>query len=861
MHALARFAVVTLCLSFALPLSLAAQSVSQPNKLTVTVADQTNAVIPGATVTLISLDAAGRTTSIPAVKTTDKGVAVFENVALGRYSLRAEFPGFEMGLLRDFRISAGENKRVVVLPLKGLESAVTVGAENAAVDRGSRTFGLRMTQDEIQALSDDPAEMARQLSDMAGANAVIRVDSFEGQELPPRSMIKSIHITRDQFAAETEQPGSTFVDVITQPGIGALRGGANLTFRDGSMSAKSQFTPTKGPEQIRGFGFNYGGALIREVSNFSISVNGQNNYTTPNLNVSLPTGQRFDVLGIRQPNESVNINALFDYALTKDQTLRFSYTQGNQKQTNLGVGLYDLPERAFKRDQNMYQFRALEAGPIGRRMFINTRLAIMARNFGFTSVTEAPAIIVQDAFNMGGAQQAGRVRNKNLNFASDLDYIRGINSWRAGVQIYADWYRANLNQNYHGTYFFSSKAAYEAGTPILYTRSVGDPTLNFFHARIGAYIQDDIRFGRKLTLSPGVRYSFQTEVPDTLAFEPRFGMTWSPTKSGNTTLRASGGIFHGWLDPAIWWQTVRFDGNHQREVVIVNPSFPNPGAGGLQPLANTYRLGDYKLNQNLRYSAGVDHRFSPRFNVNVLYNYYHQRELPRGIQLNPLVNGVRPDPAFANIISTVTDAEIIRHELFVNYSLNFNTPGPANAAKRWSWRRVTVNGGYQFISARRNAMGPFDVPASGSLAGEWGHGPADNPYRINLSVVSTQLRNLTANFSVNAADGNPYNQTTGLDNNQDGLLNDRPAGVGIWMLRTAPVWTLSTRFTYNIPLPQQPATQGPLRYRLSAFININNLTNHANLIGFSGVMTSDFFMRPTAVMNPRKIDIGMSIAF
>jgi hypothetical protein len=48
------------------------------------------------------------------------------------------------------------------------------------------------------------------------------------------------------------------------------------------MSARSQFTPTKGPEQVRGYGFNIGGALIKQVSNFSIAVNGQNNYTTPN---------------------------------------------------------------------------------------------------------------------------------------------------------------------------------------------------------------------------------------------------------------------------------------------------------------------------------------------------------------------------------------------------------------------------------------------------------------------------------------------------------------------------------------------------------------------------------------------------
>src|ERR687889_675908 len=125
----------------------------------------------------------------------------------------------------------------------------------------SRAFGLNVTDEQIQALSDDPSELQRQLSDIAGPDAVFRVDSFEGQQLPPKSQIKSIHVTRDQFAAETEQPGSTFVDVITQPGIGPIRGPANLSFRDGSMSAKSQFTSTKGPEQLRGYGFNIGGAV------------------------------------------------------------------------------------------------------------------------------------------------------------------------------------------------------------------------------------------------------------------------------------------------------------------------------------------------------------------------------------------------------------------------------------------------------------------------------------------------------------------------------------------------------------------------------------------------------------------------
>lgn len=849
----------------AVPAAALAQTSAARGRLIVTVSDPSGAVVPGATVSIAGLDVASKAVTAPPAKTLDNGSATFEGLVPGRYSIGAEFPGFELGLLRDVKVNRGDNKHVVVLPLKGMSESVTVGGKELAADRGSRAFGLNVTQEQIQALSDDPAEMQRQLSDIAGPDAIFRVDSFEGQQLPPKSQIKSIHVTRDQFAAETEQPGSTFVDVITQPGIGAIRGGANFSFRDGSMSAKNRFTPTKGPEQTRGVNFNIGGAIIQQKSNFSLSIGDQYAYTTPNLNLATTGGAtRFDVLNLRQPRENRQLNALVDYALTRDQTLRFGYSQNDNVNRNVGVGSYDLPERAFDRDQHQYIIRALEAGPIGRRFFINTRMTMGWMNFGNKSAFEAPAIIVQDAFNSGGAQQAGRVHGKNLTFASDLDYVRGINSWRGGVQLYADWYRADLRNNYLGTYFFSSPDAYEAGTPTLYTRSIGDPTLSFMHARIGWYFQDDVRVKKGLTLSPGVRYSYQTHVPDHNAYEPRLGITWAPAKSGNTTLRASGGIFHGWLDPGIWWQTVRSDANHQRDIIIVNPSYPDPGPGGLVSPANTYVLGNYKLNKNLRYSAGVDQRFSPRLQVNLLYNYYHQDQLPRGNNLNPLVNGVRANPAFGNIISTVTDAAIIRHEFYLNFNASLLAPGGAANRDRFNWRRVSVNGGYSYIRAKRNALGPFDVPTTGSLATEWGNGPADNPYRINIGITSTQLRNLSANFSINASDGYLINETTGFDDNHDGLFNDRPAGVGIWSLRTPGVWTLSSRVTYNIPLPNataQPGVGGPARYRLSVFAGINNLTNHANLSGFSGIRTSPFFMKPNNVQNPRKVDLGMNISF
>ena len=63
----------------------------------------------------------------------------------------------------------------------------------------------------------------------------------------------------------------------------------------------------------------------------------------------------------------------------------------------------------------------------------------------------------------------------------------------------------------------------------------------------GFYLQDDIRIRRNLTITPGVRYEVQTHLDDYNNIMPRVGITWSPFKSGATTLRGSYGIFYDWI--------------------------------------------------------------------------------------------------------------------------------------------------------------------------------------------------------------------------------------------------------------------------------------------------------------------------
>src|SRR5688572_8426009 len=427
---------------------------------------------------------------------------------------------------------------------------------------------------------------------MAGPGAIFKVDSFEGGALPPKAQIRSIRIARDQFAAENHAAGGTSIEIITQPGLGPIRYNTGMRFRDGSMSGRSPFTPTKGPEQQRNFFVGLSGTLIPEKSSFSIFAGGATSYETPNINIVDGTGTRSEALRLRTPRDNINVNAQLDYALTLDHTLRFGYTSNFSDAENLGIGDYDEEDRAYSTENRVHNIRAQHFGPLGRRAFTRSRLQVRWSNSDARSAVELPTVRVNDAFTRGGAQVAGGQRSFGFTFGSDLDYVRNIHSIRTGILVDGGHVRADDATNYLGTYTFESLDAYLAGRPRSYTRRIGDPNISFGTLQGAWYFQDDVRVRRNLTVSAGVRYEAQAHLNDFDNVAPRFGFTWSPSASGATTLRSSWGIFYDWLQNNTIEQTVRVDGFRQQELDIFNPSFPDVPVFGTAPPANRYLLAD-----------------------------------------------------------------------------------------------------------------------------------------------------------------------------------------------------------------------------------------------------------------------------
>ncbi len=862
----------------AVPLFAQAQA-AQDGRLIVTVVDTSGAVVPGATVTVGALDDGARAAAFPPMTSTDKGVVTLEGLRPGRYRVQGEFPGFEIGILPEVRVRRGDNKHVLVLPLKKVEESVEVAqnAQAAASDPRGSAFKTVLTRQEIENLSDDRAELAQQLQDLAGGNATIRVDSFAGAPLPPKALIRSIHIVRDAFAAENHSAESEGIDIITQPGSGALSGGVSSRLRDGSLSARSPFVSEKGPERQESVEGNVGGTLIKGRSSFALSVEGRNAFDTPLIYVALPNGGvRSEHLDLRHPSRNWSVYGLVDYALTRDQTLRVSYDQDSNTQTNLGVGGSDLTERAYSTESRGREFRAQVVGPLGRRTFANTRLQLEWQNSDSVSATAARTVVVNGAFTAGGAQVSGGRHPKIFELASDVDHVRGLHTMRTGFVVVGGTYRSDNATNRLGTFTFSSVEAFDAGMPATYTLRIGDPLVKYFNAQTAVYVQDDIRVRKNLTLSPGVRYEIQTHLRDRGNIAPRMGVTWAPLKSGRTTLRGSFGLFYNWLNANTYEQTLRVDGFRQRDLFVVDPTYPEPGTGGTITTANRYLLGpDVQMGRTRRVSLGIDQTLSPKVRFNASFQSVRAADQLRGRNLNSPIGGVRPDAAFANIIQTVSDAEAQSDQLSATVNVNLAS-GVRNAATaRWNPRRTTLRLVYWIARASNNFDGPFVVPPSSTLETEWAPSPGDRRHRYQVAVNTQALKNMNASLSVAGNSGTPYNITTGFDDNNDSIFNDRPRGVGRNSARTSSQVTVSGTLSYSLALgPAGSARavqdrpgggdrsgQAAGRYRLVFLLSVNNLTNRPNFSGFSGIRTSPFFLTSTSVQNPRKVDLGVSIRF
>ena len=204
-----------------------------------------------------------------------------------------------------------------------------------------------------------------------------------------------------------------------------------------------------------------------------------------------------------------------------------------------------------------------------------------------------------------------------------------------------------------------------------------------------------------------------------------------------------------------------------------------------------------------RVSAGIDQTINPKVRA--------QRVVPvqcasadqlRGRNLNVPVNGVRPDPDFANIIQTVSDAEQHSDQLVDDDERELRRRRAQRRRALWNPRRTTLRVAYWIARANNNFDGPFVVPPSGDArrpSGRPSLGDRRHRYQIvaELAGAEEPQRVVLARRQYRHAiqRSRPASTTTTTRSSTIGQL-----GIGRNSARTAAQATVTANLTYSIGL-------------------------------------------------------------
>ena len=840
----------------------AAASAQPLGRLQVTVVDPSGAVIAGARVAVVAVGDAGPVVS---AQTGDRGSAMFERLAPGHFTVRVESAGFEPYEGRDVRVRSGENRRQVRLALA--KFAETVRVERDPRTRGSDprgdAFATILNQRQIDDLPDDPDEMERILNDLAGPGATIRVNGFRGGRLPAKDQIQQIRFRRNMFAADTHEAGSVAIDIITKPGVEKWRGSVAGFGRVSALNARHAFAPAKPDERYGRYSLSMSGPLWKNHTSVAMSVDGSDAFESTTIVAALPTGFYSDT--VRRPLASSNVSARVEHALSSSM-LRGEIQRHRVVAENLGAGDFDLPERAYSQVQRDLVARISIAGSLRPSLFNEFRFQVRDGEAVYTPASLRPAVVVQNAFTAGGAQIGGERQSRQIDVSDDLDVAIGSHAIRAGVLIERSGVTSSVARNMGGTFTYASLEAFAAGMPTTFTRNVGDPLVRVSPWRIGAYVQDDYRVRKDLTLSGGVRAEHQSPI-EGLHLGPRAGVAWSPFRSGATTIRGGAGVFFDWFDALAYEQALQLDGSHQTiDTISATVALP-PGRVRLSDDLLQPRLFDARI--------GVEQTLPHDVRLNATIGRRRGTHELRGINVNAPVGGVRPDPGSGPVTEIRSEAtsESASLSLNVNYAP--------------SRRRVFVAATYVLGRSTNESDGALSLPAdSHGLASERGPAPGDVRHRFT-SLFSTPIAGrMRLGLAARVQSALPYNITTGRDDDGDTVSNDRPAGVSRNTGRGRGLTDISIRLSWSKgfgvrsapggrPGPQT-RTRGddanPLaslgggvdltkRVTLELSLQAYNALNRTNAINFGGVMTSPFFGRPTSSAPPRRLELGARVGF
>jgi hypothetical protein len=165
---------------------------------------------------------------------------------------------------------------------------------------------------------------------------------------------------------------------------------------------------------------------------------------------------------------------------------------------------------------------------------------------------------------------------------------------------------------------------------------------------------------------------------------------------------------------------------------------------------------------------------------------------------------------------------------------------------------------YTLSRTDNNTSGITFFPANSyDAAGDWGRADNDRLHKFDLLASTQPTRFFTLGVGLSLYSGKPVDITTGGDNNHDGILNDRPAGVGRNTMAGPGLIDLDFNLSHDFPLTKAKKETRVFSVALNAF----NVLNHPNYVTYIGTQSSPLFGKPVAAQPPRRLQLDLQFKF
>jgi hypothetical protein len=421
---------------------------------------------------------------------------------------------------------------------------------------------------------------------------------------PPLEAIAEVQVISNQFSAEYGRASGGRINLRTRAGGSRLRGRAFMFFRDDNLNANTWYNNSRNiprlPLTEYNPGFTLSGpvrvpylydgrkrtffsaayeylkvedttlidAYVPEVGNprFALPQTTGGTATCDNSSPAACTANPPTAAYVlpytksySTPNQAHIATLRLDHKLFRNSDITVGYQFGRRENRRTNGNAVTQLEEAFRaRNVNtdainftnnhvfgnaVNQFRMQWSQFKPSYQTANPFVPVVLVSYRDPIASSVRTLVAGNSTTSTSLNFADSRNETRWQFQDSITYATGRHTFKMGFDLqHVDSEVIGLGDA-TGTFNFGSVLNYNNNILSRFRQNFGtssDVTNTYW----GVFFNDQMRPRPNITFSWGLRYENETAVEDPNNFGPRIGVTWDPTKKGNTVIRFGAGIFY-----------------------------------------------------------------------------------------------------------------------------------------------------------------------------------------------------------------------------------------------------------------------------------------------------------------------------